>query len=152
MRTLGLALAVVVGIFCWMPLYVIVTGRFFIGNGLGVDGAVVFWTPILLLAVPLGLIANSRGASVGVAWISALAPLLGYFNFALLMVYGIGKVHSPLSTGSIIRAAHPILWLTLLGIVLGMRALDRRAHKRAQQQADTPTDSRPVFRMYDDDE
>lgn len=82
MRIFSFVLALIVGVVCWALVLVVSGGVAPLGKTGQAEG-LVFFTPIALFALPLAILALVRGHALTSSWLLALAPLLGFANFAL---------------------------------------------------------------------
>ena len=108
-QIVGIALACLAGRFTWGMAGALSGGAYPFGSA-GKLEALLFFAPLLGVALPLALGAFSQSIALGL-WVVALAPLLGGINFLLFVLFS-GK---PTASGS--EAWPPALILSALWLI-----------------------------------
>lgn len=128
MRALSLCLALLVGFICWGLASALSGGVAPLGK-VGATESAIFFTPIALFALPLSVVAFVRSSPLIGVWIVAVAPALGFLNFAIAVS---SRISSSDRTAD--AAIGPVtfwpVWLALIALALGLVALDVRMKKR----------------------
>ena len=132
MRTLGFILAILVGLVCWALTLVLSDGVAPLGN-VGSAEAITFFTPIVLFALPLAVLAIARGHSLAGLWIVATAPVLAAVNFALNL-WLIARSPSTSGPAGEKLSTFALVWCVLLLVVLAVAAVGKR-RRQADQKA-----------------
>ena len=129
MRIFSFVLAFIVGLVCWALVLVLSGGVAPLGN-VGQTEGLIFFTPIALFALPLAVLAFVRGHVLASSWLFALAPLLGFANFALSVSASTRAGNVP-GAGAGGPRTFALLWCAMLAVVLLLRAIGRRLAPRA---------------------
>jgi hypothetical protein len=116
MRTLGFILATAIGFVCWSLAVVLSGGVAPLGKA-GTTEGVPFFTPIVLFATPLAVLAFVRGRALTGTWIGALAPILGFTNFALSMSFAFSDGSAPTAQDRPLPS-FALAWCLLLAVTL----------------------------------
>jgi len=124
LRVLGFLLALLVGFAFWGLSLALGGGVAPLGNA-GATEVALFFMPIVAFAAPLAALAFVRGHALTGTWLLAVAPVLGFLNFALAVSARIAEP-SPLAA----RLSEPstlwLVWLFLLALALGVLVLFSR--------------------------
>ena len=124
MRILSLLFALIVSLVSWALVLVLSDGVAPLGKVGHAEGW-VFFAPIAIFALPLATLAFVRGHVLAASWLFALAPWLGFANFAL----SAAKALRTAPTGHAAAAGpstNALLWGALLAVVLVLLALGKR--------------------------
>jgi hypothetical protein len=116
MRTLGFILATVIGLMVWGLALALSGGVAPLGK-VGEAEGLPFFTPIALFATPLAVLAFVRGHALTGAWIAALAPILGFTNFALSVSFALAEGGAPTAQTRPLPS-FALVWCLLLAIAL----------------------------------
>jgi hypothetical protein len=132
MRTLGFVLALVLGFMCWAIVLALSGGVAPLGK-VGAYEALRFFAPIAIFAAPLAVFVLVRGHSLTAIWIAALAPILGFGNFALSMSVALANPNPPDTTTNR-PPTFALAWALLLVCVLAALAVSRRLRHPAARE------------------
>lgn len=124
MRIFSFVLAFVVGILCWALVLALSGGVAPLGK-VGQAEGLVFFTPIAVFAIPLAALALFRGHALASSWLLALAPLLGFANFALSASDLVRAAQTGVAAAPVPKT-FALLWGALLAVVVLLLALGRK--------------------------
>lgn len=124
MRIFSFVLAFIFGLVCWALVLVFAGGVAPLGK-VGQTEGLIFFTPIALFALPLAVLVFVRGHVLASSWLFALAPLLGFANFALSVSASIHTGNLP-GAGAEGPKTFALLWCAMLVVVLLLREVGRR--------------------------
>lgn len=132
MRALGFLVAFAVGFVLWGVALALSGGVAPLGKT-GNSEVVVFFIPVVAFAFPIAMVAFTREYMLSGTWVLALAPGLGFLNFAYasaLLPEGPGAWDAPLTGTHLLILAGG--WLLLLGLVLAsMRSANKSEANRS---------------------
>lgn len=116
MRTLGFILATLVGLMCWGLALALSGGVAPLGK-VGAGEGLPFFTPVVLFALPLAVLAFVRGRALTGVWIAALAPILGFGNFALSVSFALADGTAPTAQARPLPS-FALVWCLLTAVAL----------------------------------
>lgn len=116
MRTLGFILATLVGLMGWGLALALSGGVAPLGQ-VGAGEGLPFFTPVVLFALPLAALAFLRGRALAGTWIAALAPILGFGNFALSVSFALADGSAPTAQPRPLPS-FALVWCLLLAVAL----------------------------------
>jgi hypothetical protein len=126
-QAIGVGLAVLVGWIVWSLAFALTKGVYPFGTPSAIE-RLIFWAPIMGLAMPLSVRAFCAGSATAGSWLLALAPLFGAANSAFFIAFLSGKTDA---AGACALAA---LWLVPLAWMVIDFFVSAAKSGRAKQQ------------------
>ncbi len=132
MKFVSAVFALIAGFVCWGLVLALSGGVSPLGK-VGQPEAVLFYSPIVLFALPLATIALVRASPLLGVWILALAPVLGFWNFGFIVSSNLKGSSKSVDYASQAQTA-ALVWLALFLVILLFIVQDVRRRKQEQQE------------------